>query len=52
MAFTQPEEEYIKRLFQAQPSLTNDDVRQLIDKRRQKEVTMNTPKQKNILQKI
>lgn len=52
MAFTQPEKEYIKRLFQAQPSLTNDDVRVMIEKRRQKEATMNIPKQKGILGKI
>lgn len=52
MAYTQPEKEYIQRLFRAQPSLTNDDVRSLIDKRRKKEVTMNTPKQKGILGKI
>lgn len=50
--FTQPEKEYIQRLFKAQPSLTNDDVRKLIDQRRQKEITMNTPKQKGILGKI
>lgn len=50
--FTQPEKEYIKRLFQAQPSLTNDDVRELVNKRREKEATINTPKQKGILGKI
>lgn len=37
MAYTQPEKEYIQRLFQAQPSLTNDDIRQLINKRRENE---------------
>lgn len=50
--FTQPEKEYIKRLLQAQLSLTNDDLRTLISQRREKEVTMNTPKQKGILGKI
>ena len=52
MAYTQPEKEYIQRLFQAQPSLTNDDVRKLIDQRRQKEANMNIPKPKSILGKI
>lgn len=50
--FTQPEKEYIKRLLQAQPSLTNDDIKELINKRREKEKLMNTPKQKGILGKI
>ncbi len=51
MAYTQPEKEYIKRLFQAQPSLTNTDIRTLIDKRRKKEAEMNAPKEKGVLQK-
>lgn len=49
---TQPEKEYVKRLLQAQPSLTNEDLDTLIEQRRQKETTMNTPKQKGILGKI
>lgn len=51
MAYTQPEKEYIKRLFQAQPSLTNTDIRTLIDKRRKKEAEINAPKEKGVLQK-
>lgn len=34
---TQPEKEYVKRLLQAQPSLTNEDLDALIEKRRENE---------------
>ncbi len=34
---TQPEKEYVKRLLQAQPSLTNEDLDTLIEKRRENE---------------
>jgi hypothetical protein len=47
--FTQPEKEYIKRLLQAKPSATNDEIRELVNRRRQHEIELNTPKKKGIL---
>lgn len=52
MAYSQPEKEYIKRLLQAEPNATNEQIKQMVAKRREKETQMNAPKEKGILGKI
>lgn len=51
MAYSQPEKEYIKRLLQAEPNATNEQIKKMVDKRRAKETEMNAPKEKGILGK-
>ena len=51
MAYSQQEKEYIKRLLQAEPNATNEQIKKMADKRRAKETEMNAPKEKGILGK-
>lgn len=52
MAYSQPEKEYIKRLLQAEPNATNEQIKQMVAKRREKEAQMNAPQEKGIIGKI